>query len=231
MVLSAVESGAPVETIYYSTDLLTSEIARSMIEEQSKVGTPCIELAPHIFRAISNREHPVGLGAIIRSSWSELSTLQIRNTDIFVGLLDVAEPGNLGAIIRTMDATGASGLLLAGSTVDPYHPSAVKASMGTIFTIPLVTVPDLMVMIEWAKTNMLQTVASSAQAQIPFDSASYRFPVFLLMGSEGEGLPTFVMNMADLGVAIPMRGNATSLNLAVAAGILLVNLDTARRKG
>jgi TrmH family RNA methyltransferase len=201
-----------------------------MIQGQSKVGTPCIEMAPHIFQTISSREHPIGLGAIIRTNWSELSSLHVAKADIYVGLLDVAEPGNLGAIIRTMDATGASALLLSGSTVDPYHPSAVKASMGTIFTMPHVALPNAMAMLEWAKINKLQTVASSAHAHVPVDNVSYKFPVLLLMGSEGEGLPIFVMNAADLEVAIPMRGNATSLNLAVAAGIILVRLDAARRQ-
>lgn len=230
VVLSAVESQAPIDTIYYSRKLLTSEIGLTMIDEQSKIGVPCIELAPHIFQAISEREHPVGLSAIIRTNWSTLSALPIAESDIFVALLDVSEPGNLGTIIRTMDAVAASGLLLVGSTVDPYHPSTVKASMGTIFNMPHVALDDYKVMMDWAHRGGLQTIATSANAQIPFDQAAYRFPLLLLLGNEGEGLPADVMATADFGVAIPMRGSASSLNLAVAAGIILVALDVARKR-
>jgi TrmH family RNA methyltransferase len=149
--------------------------------------------------------------------------------DIFVALFEVAEPGNLGTIIRTMDAVGAKGLILVGDTVDPYHPAAVKASMGALFSVTLGRAPDSEALFQWAKTSTLETVASSARGETPYAEASYNLPVLLLLGSEGSGLPASVTTACEQTVAIPMAGAASSLNLAVAAGLLLYEIRRASR--
>ena len=231
VVLAAIEHQASIETIVFSSDLLTSDVARQALANQQSVGTRCVELSAELFDSISQRDNPVGLGAIVAVAWQELENLDVKPADIFIALVDVSEPGNLGAVMRTVDAVGGAGLLLAGHTVDPFHPTAVKASMGTLFSIPVCHAGDIATLQGWATTNGLTTIATSAHAKHPFWQVQYRFPALLLLGSEGAGLPSGVLDSADLAVSIPMQGAASSLNLAVAAGIMLYELARTSSSG
>jgi TrmH family RNA methyltransferase len=100
--------------------------------------------------------------------------------------------------------------------------------MGTLFNVPVARVDDMEALWAWAERRGLFTIATSARAPRSFRDAGYRFPALLLLGSEGEGLPADVIQRADRAVAIPMQGTASSLNLAVAAGLLLYELQRQR---
>jgi TrmH family RNA methyltransferase len=226
VVLAAVAAGAPIETIVYSSELLTSRRAWRMLTEQQAAGTACVEIAAKLFQSISSRDNPVGLGAIIAEQWTPLEELAARPDDIFVALVNVSDPGNLGTVLRTADAAGAGGVILAGQSVDPYHPTAVKASMGSLFHVPMALASDVEMLLSWASSRGISSLATSAGAKRSYKEAEYRFPLLLLLGSEGEGLPAAAIDAADQAVAIPMGGSASSLNLAVAAGILLYELST-----
>jgi TrmH family RNA methyltransferase len=182
-----------------------------------------------IFSAISGRDNPVGLGAVIQQRWTPLKEIAAGADDIVVALFETSEPGNLGTILRTMDAVGADGMVLVGDTVDPFHPSAVKASMGAIFSVKLAQAPDSAALFRWANDSGLQSVATSAKADDLYSEARYELPALLLMGNEGRGLPGSVIAASTLAVTIPMSGRASSLNLAVAAGLLLYEIR--RRSG
>jgi len=269
--LSAVEAGAPIETVFYSPDLLTSPFVRHVLAGDGgepggveggavnrrglatgapdrpdlatgafgpadlavgAVDRPVLALDPvvrvvsvpaEVFATLSDRDHPTGIGAIVRPVEVELAELRVRPADVFVALAGVSDPGNLGAILRTMDALGAAGLVLVGpETTDPYHPTAVKASMGALFTVPLARAAWAELW-EWAARARARTVATSARAELASWSAAALVdrPLVLLLGGERQGLPAEALERADRRVAIPMGGHATSLNLAVAAGILL----------
>jgi RNA methyltransferase, TrmH family len=228
VVLSAVESGAAIDTLIYSPELLTSQTARQMLADQRDSGITCLEMAAPVFEAVSERDNPTGLAAIVRRRELGLEDLKVGPESILAALVGVSDPGNLGTVLRTLDAVAAGGLILVGQTVDPYHPSAVKASMGALFTIPICQVADEQTALAWAGQQGLQVVATSARAQNVFWQAEYRLPALLLLGSEGEGLAAEVVASADLAVSIPMSGRASSLNLAVAAGLLLYEI---RRRG
>jgi TrmH family RNA methyltransferase len=230
VVLAAVEHGAPIDTIVYSRELLTSKIALDALAGQQAAGTQCVELSPRLFQTISDRDNPVGLGAIIAVRWLDLEQVAVTPDAVFVALVDASDPGNLGTIIRTIDASGAAGLLLAGQTVDPYHPAAVKASMGTIFSVPISQIEDPETILRWAKTKNLHKIATSARAKHTYNEVTYRFPALLMLGSEGEGLSPDLLAAADIAVSIPMAGSASSLNLAVAAGVLLYELFDQKRQ-
>lgn len=227
VVLTAVEQHAVIETLVYALPLLTSEAGRQAIERLQRQGVDCVEVAPAVFESISERDNPTGLGAIVKMAWHELADLMVGERAIYVAVEDTADPGNLGTILRTMDAAGAAGLIVVGQSTDPFHPTAVKASMGTLFTVPLSRAADMESLLTWAQENGLQTVATSAKAKQVYWQAAYRFPVLLLMGSEREGLGKGVLEAADLAVTIPMHGSASSLNVAVATSLLLYEL---RRK-
>jgi RNA methyltransferase, TrmH family len=224
VVLSALEQGARVELLVYAPELLTSEVAWEAIRRHEAAGGEAAAVSGEVFRSFSQRENPAGLGAVVGAHLRALDELAVSSGAIFVAAHDTGDPGNLGTIVRTIDGIGAAGLILVGQTADPFHPTAVKASMGTLFRVPVAGSAQLEDVWAWAELQGIFTVATSARAQQNFWEAYYRFPLLLLLGSEGEGLPAEALARADLAVSIPMRGMASSLNLAVAAGLLLYEL-------
>jgi RNA methyltransferase, TrmH family len=223
-VWQAVEAGAAIETLIVAPDLLTSTPARAMVEQQRARGTPIAEVAAALYERIATREHPSGLAAVIRTARQGIETLPVTPTALFVGLHEVGNPGNLGTIIRTVDAVGGSGIVLIGDTTDPYHPSAVKASVGTLFRLPVVHATSIEDVLEWCAAHQVGVVTTSARAAHDHWEATYPAPSLVLFGNEGRGLPAEIVQRGDLSVRIPMHGGASSLNLAVAAGVLLYEI-------
>jgi len=211
---------ADVEVLFYSPELLTSERALDLVrraEDQVKVA----ELTSDAFATLSDREHPVGIAAIVRSRTLRLRDLEVAPDSVFVALHEVGNPGNLGTIVRTADAAGAAGVVAIGEGTDFWHPNALRSSMGTVFTTPLAAVDGPRDAITWARDSGLTVVTTSAHTEIEHWSTTYSTPALLLFGSEGHGLSQELLDEGDVAVRIPMRGTATSLNLAVSVGILL----------
>lgn len=224
VVLSALEHDAPVETLIVAPELLKSETARQAVEGHERKGGAVVQVAAAIFQSLSERDNPTGLGALLHIPHTRLDQLTISPDALFVLLDQVSDPGNLGTVLRSIDAAGAAGLILVGDSTDPYHPTAVKASMGTLFSVPLVQLTDFNPVWTWAQANQVYTIATSAKAQQLYWDAPYRFPALLLMGNEQMGLEKDVLNAAAIQVTIPMHGTASSLNLGVATSLLLYEL-------
>lgn len=224
VVLTALEQAAPVETIICAPELLTSDVALQAIESYRSQGGQVATVTADVFQSISARENARGLGAIITTQVKSPADFVVRDDDIFVAVENVSDPGNLGTIVRTVDAVGAAGVILVGQSTDPFHPTAVRASMGALFSAPIATAENFDELWLWTREQRLQTIATSAHATHTFWDAGYRLPTLLLLGSEGEGLSEEVQARADLSVNIPMYGVSSSLNLAVAAGLLLYEI-------
>lgn len=224
VVLTALEQKAPVETIVYAPALLTSQVALAALSEQKAQGANVVEVSEDVFQAISDRDNPVGLGAIVNVRLQRLHELPVLQDSVYMALERISDPGNLGTIMRTVDAAGGAGVILVGPSVDPFHPTAVKASMGALFTVPLAEVEDMDLLWRWVEAKKLHTVATSAHAGRTFWEIGYRFPTLLLLGSEGHGLQPETLQRAEASVTIPMQGTASSLNLSVAAGLLIYEL-------
>jgi TrmH family RNA methyltransferase len=230
-VWQAVESGAQVEALVVAPELLTSEPARHLIQAQGAAGITVVRVTPKVFNRIAQREHPSGLGAIVHISSSTLNELVVATDSLFVALEETGNPGNLGTIIRTMDAVGGTGILLIGESTDPYHPAAVKASMGTLFNVPLVRVQEMDDVLDWCASKQVKVIAASSRATSLYWSVDYSLPLLFLFGSEGEGLRDETMARGDMAVRIPMAGTADSLNLAVSVGVLLYEVKRQTLKG
>lgn len=225
VVLTAIEQKAPIQTIIYAPDLLTSDIALQTIVAQEQAGLHCAAVSADVFTAVSNRDHPTGLGAIIESAWDDLDSLTVGPADLWLALVEIGDPGNLGTILRTADSFGIAGVILVGNTVDPFHPTAVKASMGTLFTLPVIQLDHIEELLHWAAKNNIQTLATSAKASQSLRETAVTLPSLILLGSEAEGLPANILAAADHQITIPMKGTTTSLNLAIAAAILMYELS------
>lgn len=220
-VWQAVESGADVELLVLAPDLLTSEQAWSMLQQQIEAGRRVVTVSPSVYATLAEREHPSGLAAVVRIPATSLETLPVDREALFVGLYQIGNPGNLGTILRTLDAVGGAALITLGEATDPYHPTAVRASMGTLFTQPVASVRQPDALLAWCREQGIGIVTTSNSAPTDHWSARYPERCLLLFGSEGEGLPDGLLAAGDLAVRIPMYGSADSLNLAVAAGVLL----------
>jgi len=226
----AVAAQAQVEYICYAPDLLTSDFARNLIDQQSQQGIPCWAVDGDTFTSLAGKDNPQGVLAVIRMPRTTLDTLSNPGFPWWVALVAPQDPGNIGTILRTIDAVGASGLLLlddAGSrqfSADPYHPSCVRASMGAIFWYPLVSV-EFGGFTRWAKANGYKIYGTSAHAAQDYRQIDcFEQPLILLMGSEREGLTPAQSAACDVMMKIPMRGRVTSLNLAIATGVMLYSI-------
>jgi RNA methyltransferase, TrmH family len=233
-VWQAVEAGADIEALIVAPGLLRPAAARAMVARQEERGVRVARVTPDLFTRIADREGPTGLAAIVRARPAALAGLTAAAGSVFVALHEIGNPGNLGTIIRTASAAGADGVILIGAATDPYDPAAVKASMGALFDVPVAVAATAAEFLAWAAASGVRVVAATARASDSLWAADLAPPVALLLGSEGDGLPGEVLERAGpagggLHVRIPMTGTAESLNLAVAAGILLY--EVRRRTG
>jgi TrmH family RNA methyltransferase len=219
-VWQAVEAGADVEVLVVAPALLGTRTTE-LVAGQEAAGTRVARVTGELFARLSARDGPSGLAAIVRARVPGLASLPVTPDAVFVALHEVGNPGNLGTIIRTADAAGAAGVVLVGPAADPFDPAAVKASMGALFAVPVARAADPAEFFAWATGAGVSVITTSAGAERSFWDGSYPRPLALLLGAEGTGLPDDVLAAGDAQVRIPMTGTAESLNLAVAAGLLL----------
>jgi TrmH family RNA methyltransferase len=220
-VWQAVEAGADIEVLLLAPELLHHRGALDMVDAQETGGVRVARLTGELFGRISDRDGPAGLAAIVRATPSRVGELAVPEGALFAALHEPGNPGNVGTIIRTASAAGASGVILIGPSADPYDPAAVKASMGALFSVPVAVAESGAEFQAWAAAAGVTVAATSGQAALSCWDTAWSLPLALLFGSEGTGLPADLLAAADLQVAIPMTGTAESLNLAVATGVLL----------
>jgi len=223
-VLCALENRVPLQWIVVAPDLLTSEVAKEAVAAAEERGEQVLRVSPDVFASFSSRDAPNGLAAVARAQYASVNELPVEPATILTVLFDVSDPGNLGTIARSVDAMGSDGLILVGKTTDPYDPKAIRASVGTVFRVPIVRLPAEDALLSFARRWDIQLIATSAHAPSELDGVRLRTPCAVLMGSEREGLSSQLLRTADVQVRIPMGGGASSLNLAVASGIILYEL-------
>ncbi|MBT3338781.1 MAG: RNA methyltransferase [Anaerolineae bacterium] len=219
---AAVEADWDVETVLYAPDLLNSEYAHELLSASAKKGIRCQSASADIFRSLAGKENPQGILASVQQRATSLADL--KNFQRGAAIIAPQDPGNVGTILRTLDAVGADGLILLDGGVDVYHPKVVRASMGALFWKPIArtTFDDFLV---WTEENALKRIGTSARGTSDFASLQEDMKNWiLLLGSEQKGLSFEQVAACDALLSLPMRGRGTSLNLAVAAGILLYGL-------
>ncbi len=217
----ALAARAAIEYLCYAPDLLDNDFARQLIDRAVAEGTACYATTAGILASIAEKENPQGVIAVARQQRVKLADLAPQNFPWGVALVAPQDPGNVGTILRTIDAVGASGLILLDSGVDPYHPTAVRASLGSIFWHPIVSA-SFGEWSEWAQGQGYHIYGTSAKGSVDYKAVEgYERPLFVLLGSEREGLSREQAAVCQQLVRLPMRGHVSSLNLAVAAGVVL----------
>jgi TrmH family RNA methyltransferase len=220
IVAQAVQAGAEITMGVVAPALVQGEHAVATVAALRATGAPVVDLSVSAFEGISFKENLQGIGAVVRYSYGTLDDLASDETRVWVALDGVGNPGNLGAIMRTCDAVGAAGLLLLGDTTDPYHPAAVRASMGSLFALQMVRA-GFDQFTAWKREHDYKVIGTSPAAQQEYRQVTYPTPAILLMGSERTGLTPQQQAACDLLVQIPMGGTCDSLNLGVATSIVL----------
>ncbi len=227
LVGEALQMGASIQSLVVAPELLTSDFGRRLVAEQTDAGTPALQVTSDVFASLSVKDNPQGLAAVVRQSWTPLEQLQLRQ-DLWVALDEVADPGNLGTIMRTADAVGVAGIILIGRCTDPYDPSAVRASMGSIFAMQLVR-SDYEEFTAWKGRSGCTVVGTSGAGSVHYQALRYPRPMVILSGSEREGLHPELLSLCDHLVRIPMAGRCDSLNLAVATSVVLYEVFNQRQ--
>jgi TrmH family RNA methyltransferase len=226
----AVEAQLAIEFILYAPERLRSAYAQDLLMQQSALAVPCFPVTQDVFATLTEKENPQGILAVVRRPKTSLSDLNAHAFPWLVALVDPQDPGNLGAIMRSIDAVGADGLLLLSSNpttaglADPFHPNAVRASMGTLFWRPVVEAA-FADFLPWAQAQSYHIFGTSAHGALDYQAVqAYPLPRILLMGSEREGLTSAQAAACDALIRLPMHGRATSLNLAVATSVMLYDM-------
>ncbi len=217
----ALAAHAAIESIFYAPDLLDSDFGRELIDRAVTNSTSCYETTADILASLAVKENPQGIIAVARQPRVQLADLTPQNFPWGVAIVSPQDPGNVGTILRTIDAVGASGLILLDSGVDAYHPTAVRASLGSIFWYPIVSV-SFAEWAQWAQQQGYHLYGTSAKGSVDYKELDvYVQPLFVLLGSEREGLSREQAAVCEQLVRLPMHGHVSSLNLAVAAGVML----------
>jgi TrmH family RNA methyltransferase len=221
LVIDAIELGWAIRTLVYAKGAKGKPLVEQMAAKTVASGGLVLEVSEKVIASITRRDNPQMVVGIFEQRWTPLKGIRLSEGETWVALDRVRDPGNLGTIIRTADAAGASGIILLGETTDPFSLETVRATMGSVFAVSVArATPEEF--IAWRKSAGVSVVATHLAGAVDYRTIDYRKkPVVLLMGNEQSGLPEQLAREADALARIPQQGRADSLNLAVATAVML----------
>jgi RNA methyltransferase, TrmH family len=223
IVIEALEESNNIVEIIVAPELLKSDSAKKAVKTAEILKIPITEVSSDVFLSISDKDGPQGLGAILKQRFLGLPDISLPLDGIWIALNAIADPGNLGTIIRTLDGMGGKGVILIGQCTDPTDPAVIRASMGAVFS-KLIVKTSTREFITWVESTGIQLIGTSDAGRSDYRDTVYDENMVLLSGSEREGLPSELLRACDSVVSIPMSGKGDSLNLAVASSIVLYEI-------
>ena len=224
ILVSAREMGVIPQILLFQAGTGESGIARGLIDGALKAGAECLEVSAAILEKLAARENPQTMIGVFAQRWAEPPGIDTLGAgDVWLALEEIRDPGNLGTILRTVDAFGAKGVILAGACVDPFSRECIRATMGSIFAVPIVRMTRD-ALLEWRAGFSGEVIGTHLTARADVRAAGVKGPALLVMGSEGPGLSEALTAACTSLVKIPMAGKLDSLNLAVATAITLFEL-------
>jgi TrmH family RNA methyltransferase len=223
LVADAVEAGWTVRTFVHATNVGAQPLVARLAATTHARGGTVLAVSEAVLAKISRRDNPQTVIGVFEQRLTPATGIRPKADDVWIALEAVRDPGNLGTIVRTADAVGAAGVILVGETVDPFSVEAVRATMGSVFAVPLARASRgefQKIAAAWSGT----VVGTHLAATTDYRRADYRTPVLLVMGGEQAGLTPEAAGAARTLVKIPMAGKADSLNLAVATAVMLFEI-------
>ena len=218
--VEAMELGFPPRVVMFGPEGADHPLLHRLCAYARAQGGEALQVGRDILAKVSRKENPQAVVAVFAQRLLPLPALDPAAGEAWVALHRVRDPGNLGTIVRTADAAGCGGLVLVGDCCDPFSVEAVRATMGSIFAVPIFAATEAE-FLGWRTGWPGSVVGTLLSATADFRAADYRRPTLLLMGNESHGLPAEMAAACDAAVKIPMRGRADSLNLAVATGVMI----------
>ncbi len=223
-ILRALDAKTALIQLFVCEELFLGSNEQALIEKATKQGAQIISCHESVFRKMSYRDRPDGLIAIAHAFEGTLTTIERAIEGVHSPLLVVAEaiekPGNLGTILRTSDAAGAHGVIVCDRCTDIYNPNVVRASVGTLFTVPVAEASSNET-VSWLRSRGIKMVAATPHSPKNYFDVDLKGPIAIIVGAEQVGLSPLWLEQADITVKIPMHGAADSLNVAQATTILL----------
>jgi TrmH family RNA methyltransferase len=226
----ALASGVRPTTLFYCPSFFGAGKPDALMARARESGAELIEASAGVFEKIAYRENPDGWLAVIPALRRRLDDLPLGANPLLVVAEAVEKPGNLGAILRTMDAAGADALIVCDPTTDLGNPNVVRASKGALFSVPAAEAEGAEAL-AWLKARGIRIIATTPQADTIYTEADLRGPAAIAVGAEDEGLSGAWLAQADLAVRLPMRGRVNSLNVAAAGALLLYEAVRQRQAG
>lgn len=221
VLMAARENGWRPQILVHGAEARDSRAHRDLIDWALREGSEGLEVSRAVLEKLAAKENPQNLMGVFEQRWAALpQTKSLEKSALWIALDEIRDPGNLGTIMRTVDAVGADGVILVGNCCDPYQREAVRATMGSLFAVPLVKV-ERAAFVDWAKSWPGDRIGTHLDATADFRGGSYDGPTLLIMGREGPGMSDEVAAVCNRLVKIPMAGKLDSLNLAVATALML----------
>lgn len=230
LLVTAREHGHQPETIVYRQGAVESDVTRGLIKSALANGKEVLEVSDAVLAKLSAKDNPQTVLGVFRQRFAEPPRVgNLTKTDTWLALEEIRDPGNLGTIVRTADAAGCAGIILVGTTCDPYALECVRATMGSIFAVPIARM-EAAAFLAMAQGWPGDVIATEIDAREDFRALHCRGPELMLMGGEGPGLSEQLSEVATRRVKIPMAGKLDSLNLAVATALMLYQVRGSRLK-
>jgi TrmH family RNA methyltransferase len=214
----ALAAGVRPQTLYYCRQLATTE-SLPLASRVAALGTEIVHLSRPAFEKVSYREGPDGWLAVVPAAETELASLQLPPRPLVLICAGLEKPGNLGAILRTADAAAVAAVIAADPVTDWGNPNVVRASKGTVFSVPVASATTAEVL-DWTAEHELQIVAATPDATRLVTETDMTGPTAIAVGAEQAGLSADWLDRASVRVRIPMFGKADSLNVSTSAAII-----------
>jgi TrmH family RNA methyltransferase len=229
-VSNAVKADFEIRQLIVAPELLTHPFGKRLAESLRERGIPCVHVSGSLYRSLSRVEEPQGIAAVVRQRWQKLEETLPEIGHPWIALDALRSAGNLGTILRTSEAVGAAGVLCVGPAIDLYEPAVVRATMGALFSLRFVRTTERE-LIEWKRRTGLRLIGTSPSAKADYQAVDYtRKPVALWLGEERQGMTGAHQGLCDGMIRIPMVGRSDSLNVAIAAGVVLYEAFNQNRK-
>jgi TrmH family RNA methyltransferase len=225
----ALDAGVEVVEAFVAPALAARADGTAILDRLTAAGT-CIDVAEAALDRLAFGDRSEGVVAVIRTPPVDLGRLVVDADPLVVVAEGIEKPGNLGAILRSADGAGASALVVADARTDPFNPNAIRASLGTIFAVPLAAASSRDVL-AWLADHGIRPLAATARGVTAYTDEDLRGPTAIVLGSEAGGLSVAWDDPRVTSVRIPMHGVADSLNVSVAAAVLLYEARRQREGG
>ena len=227
-VRAACAAEAAVHELYVAPALLSRGRDADLVAAAVRCGADVVELGREAFASLTERR-PDGLLAVVGRPATALEALDVPPSALVAVAVAIERPGNLGAIARTACAAGVDAFVVVDPRTDLFHPDTIRGSVGAVFRLPCATARTARVL-AWLRRREIRIVATTPAAAKPYWGSTYRNAIAVVFGSERHGLPRVWLDAADERVAVPAHGPVDSLNVAVAAGVVLCEAARARHR-